>query len=126
MANLLGKRILIVEDEFLIAEDLRRLIERAGATPIGPTLSERAARILASKEQIDAALLDVHLSDKTSENVALALKRRRVPFVIITGRAHESIPWTMRGTPFLGKPVMPDVVLAALETAIDGAAETAG
>ena len=115
MGTLAGKRILIVEDEFLIAEDLRRIIEGAGATPIGPTLTERAARILAGKEKIDAALLDVHLSDKTSEDVALALKRRNVPFLIISGQPRELIPAAMRGGHFLQKPVVRDMLLAALE-----------
>jgi DNA-binding NtrC family response regulator len=120
MSKLLGKRILIVEDEFLVAEDLRRMIEQAGAVPVGPTLTERAGRILAGREKIDAAVLDVHLSsDATSQGVALALKRRRVPFIIITGYSRDSMPEAMRGEPFMGKPILRDVLLDALEMLVE-------
>lgn len=56
-----GKRVLIVEDEYFLADETRRKLEKAGATVIGPVAGVTAALDLVENEQIDAAILDVHL-----------------------------------------------------------------
>ena len=80
------RRILVVEDEFLLADELHRELEAAGAVVIGPAPTVRSALALVENEgPIDAALLDVNLNDEMVFPVADALVVRSVPFVFTSG-----------------------------------------
>ncbi len=84
--RLQNRRILVVEDEFLAAEDLRYNLEGAGAVVIGPAPSVQSALALMENElALDAALLDVNLGGTMSFPVAEALVARSVPFVFTSG-----------------------------------------
>jgi DNA-binding response OmpR family regulator len=121
-----GKRILIVEEEFLVGEDLRQMVEQAGATPVGPALTTESALHLADNEKIDAALLDIHLSDEeASECVARTLTSNEVPFIVMSGYTLESVRGLMQRAPFMDKPVRSDMLLDALEVIIHPRAITA-
>lgn len=87
MHALEGKRVLIVEDEFLIAMTARDMIEEFGAVVIGPAATVSEALELVGKETIDIALLDLNLHGQSSAAVADALEARHVPFVFATGYA---------------------------------------
>jgi DNA-binding response OmpR family regulator len=58
-----GKRVLVVEDEFLLAEETRKKLTKLGAVVIGPTPHVDHALTLIDDQQIDAAILDIFLSD---------------------------------------------------------------
>jgi DNA-binding response OmpR family regulator len=86
--KLLGRRVLIVEDEALLAFDLQLVFDEAGAEVIGPALSLAAALALVqTAAEIDCALLDVDLGGRDVFPVAQALLARGVPFVFHTARA---------------------------------------
>ena len=83
--GLLGRRILIVEDAFLIALDLCEQLESCGCTVAGPAGRLRRALDLAEHEELDGAVLDVNLAGELSFPVAAALAARNIPYVFLTG-----------------------------------------
>lgn len=110
-----AKRVLIVEDEVLIALDTQDVVAAAGYTVIGPAHSLDAAVSLASAEPLDVALLDVSLNGAYSWPVADVLTQRRVPFLILTGfGASLEVPDRHRAVPRLGKPVAARELLAQI------------
>ncbi len=85
MNDLAGKRILIVEDEALIAATAADIIADYGGVPVGPagTIAEALALIAATP--IDAAIVDINLLGERSDRVAEALRAASIPFVFATG-----------------------------------------
>jgi DNA-binding LytR/AlgR family response regulator len=84
-ADLAGLRILIVEDEFLLAMELEMLLQQRGCMVLGPVSSVGQALAVLDGEQPQIALLDVNLKGERATPVAVALQARGVPFVLITG-----------------------------------------
>src|SRR3990170_2792714 len=78
-----AKRILVVEDEFLIALDIAGALEQGGLVVIGPLASVRDALAALEREQVDGALLDANLGGEPVGRVADALSARRVPFAFV-------------------------------------------
>lgn len=110
-----SKRILIVEDDFVLGEYLSLLLHAAGARPVGPASSELAALDLLHDQPVDAALLEGFLSGKqTCEHVAAALKQRAVPFIVMTGYERGSLPVSVRQELYMAKPLMAEEVLQGL------------
>ena len=109
--RLSGRSVLIVEDNFLVAEDLRCTVEQAGGTIIGPVADASQAWEVAKKARIDVALLDVGLQDQSSSAVARALAFRLIPFILVTGYVRDALPPGMENALYLAKPVMADAVL---------------
>lgn len=102
---LAGKRVLIVEDHFLLAEALADCIADAGAEVVGPCPSVEAA--LASLDQagrVDVAILDVMLDRQTSEPVADRLRAMGSPVLLMTGYDDLSMSQRLRGLPRCLKP----------------------
>jgi len=85
----LGCRVLIVEDQLLIALDLRRMLESLGCVVLGPAPSVEKALALLEEQTPDIALLDEDLKGIPAVPVAQALTRRRIPYVIISGYEHS-------------------------------------
>jgi CheY-like chemotaxis protein len=118
-------RVLIVEDDALLALDLKGHLERAGFAVIGPATSASKALALLAEQGCDAAILDIHLGrGATSETVAQELRSAGIPFVTVTAYSHEHRPEAFSGFPVLSKPVRaPDVIAQLcryLETARAG------
>jgi CheY-like chemotaxis protein len=84
---LAGLRLLVVEDEALVAMLIEDLLRDLGCTVVGPVGSVARALALLRREAIDGALLDVNLGKERSYPVADALAARGVPFVFLTGYA---------------------------------------
>jgi CheY-like chemotaxis protein len=86
-ANLEGRHILVVEDDYLVAQVLVDLLEDAGAEVIGPIgwIDEAIALIEDGSQKLDGAVLDINLHGKKSYPVADALAARSVGFVFATG-----------------------------------------
>jgi CheY-like chemotaxis protein len=103
---LAGKRILLAEDEYLIAYDLRDALASAGAEIVGPfaTLAETVG-CLKEGGAIDAAVLDVNLRGEMIYPAADALTARGVPFLFATGYDQESLPERFATSLRLEKPL---------------------
>lgn len=98
------KRILVVEDEVLVALEIMANLEAEGAVPVGPCSSVAEALRTVETDQLDAALLDANLRGATVEQIAAALTRRNVPFAFVTGYARESLPRAFASAPVISKP----------------------
>ena len=108
-------RILICEDNPLIALDLQAIVEAEGHEVVGVCESAAAARERLA-DPIDFALLDVDLIDGTSFEVAQALDARGVPYVFVTAARPKDIPEDLRGARVVAKPYREDAILASLPT----------
>lgn len=103
-APLRDVRVLVVEDEFLLADDLARSLRAEGAVVIGPAPTVEQALKLLEWESVDVAVLDVNLRDSVICPVTRALERRGVPFLLTTGYDAGAVPEEFRDTPRVSKP----------------------
>lgn len=119
MTDLLnGRRVLVVEDESLVAMLLETILEDMGCTPVGPAATVDEGLSMVEGETLDAALLDVNVAGAQVFPVAEALKARGVPFVFSTGYGEGGLPDAWRGQPTLQKPFTEAAVRDALIKAI--------
>jgi DNA-binding NtrC family response regulator len=104
-ASLSAKKILIVEDSYPIAESMSRAIAEVGFTTVG--LVDTADRAMRKIEQDvpDGVLLDVSLREGSAVALANVLRRRKVPFVVVSAYAHDTLPTELRQAPYLAKPM---------------------
>jgi CheY-like chemotaxis protein len=115
-----GRRILVVEDESLVAMLLETILEDMGCVPVGPigTVNE-ALRVATDDPALDAALLDVNVAGHEVFPVAAALRARGVPFVFSTGYGEGGLPNEWRGQATLQKPFTENAVQEALARALN-------
>lgn len=106
-------RILICEDNPLIALDLQAIVEAEGHEVVGVCESAAAARERLG-DPIDFAMLDVDLTDGTSFELAQALQARGVPYVFVTATRPKDIPESLREARVVSKPYREDTILATL------------
>ena len=113
--SLSGKRILIVEDNFLVAEELCQIVKSADGKVKKACASAHAAIDALADGKYDGALLDVQLQDGTCVEVARRLNERHIPFVVVTGYSRDWLAPELRKAPYLAKPFSRDelVELAA-------------
>jgi DNA-binding LytR/AlgR family response regulator len=112
--ELRGLRILIVEDNFLVAENLRELLSARGCDVIGPAPRvEVALGLLAANGRVDGAMLDINLGSEDCFPIAAALQERAVPFLFLTGYDGMPIPAEFSHAPRLSKPVDEGHLIAA-------------
>jgi PAS domain S-box-containing protein len=121
-----GKRVLVVEDEPLLAMDLEATISAAGYVVIGPAPNLETARRLIATENLDAALLDGNLAGHPVDELALALKAKAVPFAFVTGYGREALPAGFRDWLLLTKPFNRELLLAELARLSSGGVVSAG
>ena len=106
---LAGRRILVVEDEYFIAQDICDVLSKWGAEIIGPASRLTDGLELAQRStRIDCALLDYNLHGESSLDIAQSLLERGVPFVILTGYDAKGIPEELG--PRLIKPFDEDIL----------------
>src|SRR3712207_4637876 len=104
MPDLTGCRVLLVEDEYYIADDLCLSLEGCGASVVGPVPSLDKALSLAEAESLTCAVLDIDLRGESGLAVAEVLRRRDVPFVYSTGYNGAMVPDALKGAAHLEKP----------------------
>lgn len=112
MAEFAGKRILIVEDEALIAMSLEAMLESLGCVVIGSASSLEKGLENARSMELDAAVLDVNLRGIRSDPIARELSERGMPFILATGYGAEFR--TDSESPVLEKPYQREQLAAAL------------
>jgi CheY-like chemotaxis protein len=107
-ANPAGLRVLIVEDQMIIAMEIEDVLRALGCIVVGPVGTVDAAILLAHTEMLDAAVLDVSLDGEKVFPVADALQARGVPFAFSTGYGEAALPEMWRASPRLTKPFRRD------------------
>ena len=110
-------RILVVEDEAIVAMLLEDMLAELGYEVVGPVTRLERALDLARGAAIDAAVLDVNINGRDTYAVADALCARAIPFVFATGYAARELAERFRGTPVTQKPFQRDDLERALDTA---------
>ena len=83
--KLKGVRVLLVEDSFLVAASISRMLEDLGCKVVGPVARVEEALEIVRETGCDAGILDVNLGVETSERVATEFLNRQVPFLFVTG-----------------------------------------
>jgi len=111
---LIGKRILVVEDEPLIAMTLIDDLSDLGCRVLGPAHAVAQARALIDTEEFDAALLDGNLSGQRVDEIAAALRQKGKPFVFVTGYGREALPAGFRHVRVVEKPFTREQIAEAL------------
>lgn len=110
-----GGRILIAEDDAILALDVREIFRQAGAEVIGPVATLKQALIMISDGSVSAALLDVNLRDAEVFPAALALKERGIGMVFYTGYADvDGLRRDWPGVQVLAKPAPPRLLISAM------------
>jgi CheY-like chemotaxis protein len=112
-AALAGLRVLVVEDEFLIALDLGSILDALGCVVLGPAATVAEALRLLAADPPDAALLDLNLNGTRTTPVALALAAGGVPFATVSAYTSRPEP-VFDGVPAVAKPFAPERVRDAL------------
>lgn len=117
---LAGVRLLLVEDEALIAMEMEDLISGLGAEVIGPFGSLAEALAALAIEPIHGAVLDIHLDGETSFPLADKLLERSAPIIFVSGDAEDSLPEKYRRLPRLAKPLDTAAFKRLVECIFDG------
>lgn len=114
-----GKRILVVEDELLLAMMLEDMIFELGHQVVGPALNLSDALSLAKDETLDCAIIDLNLGRGVlSTPVAEILRERNIPFALSTGYGADPQLDSLGHTHLLGKPFAMNELRGALDALI--------
>ncbi|MDX3927825.1 MAG: response regulator [Shinella sp.] len=108
------RRILIVEDEYFLADETRTKLQQLGAVVVGPTGDVAHALELIGDEPVDAAILDVYLDGEMVFPVAEKLQQLGIPYVFATGYDPSIIPEQFTGFVLSAKPIALDHIARAL------------
>lgn len=106
--------VLVVEDEWWIAQMITGILENAGYCAVGPADSVKTGLALIKTHRIDLALLDVNLGAEMSYPIADALIARGIPTLLMTGYHYKDLPRQYHGVPLLGKPTTPQRIVATV------------
>lgn len=117
---LAGRRVLVVEDEYFVADDIAKALQQAGAEVVGPVPTPQQALALLSSGGVDLAVLDINLRGETVYSVADELRGRGVPFVFATGYAADVVPSRYREVPRWEKPFDPVKLAQAVGPLLQG------
>ena len=112
---LTGRRVLVVEDESLVAMLLETILEDMGCSPVGPVATvDEGLAMVAAETSLDAALLDVNVAGREVFPIAEALRARGVPFIFSTGYGEGGLPDAWRGQATVQKPFTESAIRDAL------------
>lgn len=117
--DLSNLKILVVEDQYLVADELTRLLKKCKAEVMGPVQSGDRAREALDRSTPDIALLDINLGGESVYPVAELLKRRGVPIIFVTGYAANLIRGDFADAPCIDKPFDTARLLAEIERVRD-------
>jgi len=111
-----GLKVLVVEDNFLVAEHLRSILAERGCQVVGPVPRRSDGLTLVCRgEALDGAVLDVQLGSETSFDIASELLGQSIPFLFLTGYGDRAmIPAQFRAAPLLAKPIDEGMLVSAM------------
>jgi CheY-like chemotaxis protein len=110
-------RVLIVEDEFIIADEIASIVEGLGHTIVGPAGTIEEASAIIAGESFDFAIVDANLRGRSSAELGELLAEREVPFCVCTGYRIDDIRAVFGDIPVVQKPVRERALAAILEAA---------
>jgi DNA-binding response OmpR family regulator len=113
-----GRRVLIVEDEAMIAGLIEVILREAEWSVVGPVATLERALATIERERLDAALLDVRVNGHDAFAVADVLVRRRIPFIFVSGFTRKQMPPRYRDCAYIAKPFTADAILALLDEVV--------
>lgn len=116
-----GLRVLIVEDEFMIAMAVEAVVVDAGGVVVDMAATLEQALDAAQTAELDAALLDINLNGQTSFAVAEALGERGIPYAFVTGYGRQMVPPPYAAAPMLIKPYARGDLIRVLDQLAPGA-----
>lgn len=119
-SDLSGKRVLVVEDEWFIADEMRDALERCGAIVVGPAPDLDGAQALVEAGGFDCAVLDINLHGEHVFALARDLQSRDLPFVFATGYGAAFVPEDLQQAPRFEKPLTYDPFIRAVVLACAG------
>ena len=102
---LLGKRILVVEDDYLLATEICSTLRDLGAVVLGPAPTPFYAESLLGRRGVDVAILDVRLHGTTVYSLADELVRRTTPIIFATAQEQSDAPERFQSAAWLNKPI---------------------
>jgi DNA-binding response OmpR family regulator len=124
-AALEGVRVLVVEDEYLVAILIEEILEAAGCIVMGPIPRLREALDAVAHDDYDAAVLDVNLAGERINPVADALSERNVPFLFVTGYGANTLPGEYAHRPHICKPFRMAELIGALSSVVNSPTQEA-
>jgi DNA-binding response OmpR family regulator len=125
--ELAGQRVLVVEDNYILATALAECVENAGAEVLGPCSSVASAlALLEDAGRVDAAVLDVRLETETSEPVAARARENGIAVLLMTGFDEGMLPASLQGLPLCTKPFDARALVGALQRLPRGHIATTG
>jgi CheY-like chemotaxis protein len=124
--ELSNRKVLVVEDEMMIAMLIEDMLDEFGCKPVGPATNVPRALELIGKESIDIAVLDLNLDGKDTYAIADALQRKSVPFIFATGYGSTGLRQEYGNRPVLQKPFQARDLSTALTEALNGTNVAAG
>jgi CheY-like chemotaxis protein len=111
-----GLRVLVVEDNDVVALDLSETLDALGCVVLGPTSSVQDSLALLRRCRPDIVMLDAQLEDGPAVPVAEALKAADIPFILTTGAGSAELDDALSGAPLLAKPYSMDAIEGALQS----------
>lgn len=120
-----GTKILVIEDEPLVAMDIEQHLDAAGCSAVGVAGSIEQARTLISAGNFDAALLDANLHGERVDEIASLLTQRGIPFTFASGYDREALPSGFSEAGYLSKPFSAGQLCAAITRMLDRPAAAA-
>lgn len=118
MNDVTGLRLLIVEDEMLIAMTIEDVLTDLGCTVVGPASSVAKALEIIKEHEIDGAILDLNLKGEQAIPVAEVLQKRGTPFFFLTGYGSTGFANNKFNAPTLAKPFDPGSLQQMIEETI--------
>ena len=117
---LAGLCVLVVEDDYFVANESAKVLRDHGARVLGPVPDMDRARCLLSEEEPDCVLLDVNLKGEFVYPLAADLLHRGIPAAFTTGYDASFLPPELRGMPCLQKPVETRELIRLVKSLADG------
>jgi|ERR1051326_1012884 DNA-binding response OmpR family regulator len=103
--------ILMIEDEFLVAAEIRFHLEAAGFHEVQHAATERDALTAIHARDWDAAVVDANLNGRGIDGIAKALFAKQIPFVVVTGYGRKGLSKALTDIPVIDKPFQPQTLV---------------
>jgi PAS domain S-box-containing protein len=121
--SLTGKRVLLIEDEPLVAMDIEASLRATGCDIIGPAGNIGEAKRLIDESDYDIALLDANLAGHPVDEIAALLSSSSCPFAFVTGYGREALPAGFRDALLVPKPFSHDQLLTIVKLLLHGGSD---